>query len=87
LPEKFRAMPPPELGTPIFRDITVRSLTARHVISAGSIAGLPKIPIQNMTLENVSIEADEGFVIRHAPGLRFQEVTLNGKALEVRAAN
>ncbi|HEX3718621.1 MAG TPA: glycosyl hydrolase [Verrucomicrobiae bacterium] len=87
LPEEFRAMPPPELGTPVFRDITVRSLTARHVMSAGSIAGLPKIPIQNMTLENVSIEADEGFVIRHAPGLHFMDVTLNGKLLEDHSAN
>ncbi|HEY3913462.1 MAG TPA: glycosyl hydrolase family 28 protein, partial [Verrucomicrobiae bacterium] len=87
LPEEFRAMPPPDIGTPVFRGITVRSLTVRHAISAGSIAGLPKIPIQNMTLENVSIEADEGFVIRHAPGLRFQDVMLNGKSLEEHASN
>jgi polygalacturonase len=82
LPEEFRAMPPENIGTPVIRDITVRSLNARHVMFAGSIAGLPKIPIRNMTLEKVSIEAGESFVIRNAPGLRFLDVTVNGKSVK-----
>jgi polygalacturonase len=86
VPEEFRALPPPEKGTPVFRGITVRSLTARHAGSAGNIVGLAEIPIQNLTLENVSIEAGDGFAIRHAPGLRFIGVTLKGKAVEQHAA-
>ncbi len=85
VPEEFRALPPPDKGTPVFRDITVRGLTARHAGAAGSIVGLAKIPIQNMTLEKVSIEAEDGFVIRNAPGLHFVDVTLNGKAVDDRA--
>ncbi|HZM06423.1 MAG TPA: glycoside hydrolase family 28 protein [Candidatus Saccharimonadales bacterium] len=82
LPEEFRAMPPAGKGTPVVRNITVRGLTARHCGSAGNIVGLPSIPIQNVTLENVSIEAEDGFVIRNAPALRLVDVTLNGKAVE-----
>ena len=79
LPEEFRTLPPPDKGTPVFRNITVRGLTARHAGKAGSIVGLTNIPIQNMTLEKVDIEAEEGFTIQNAPGLRFVDVTLNGK--------
>jgi polygalacturonase len=82
LPEGFRDLPPPDKGTPVFRDITVRSLTARHARKAGSIVGLPGIPIQNMTLEKVVMEVDGGFVIRNAPGLHFVDVTLNGKSMD-----
>ncbi|MGA2176595.1 MAG: glycoside hydrolase family 28 protein [Verrucomicrobiota bacterium] len=85
LPEEFRALPPPDKGTPVVRDITVRGLTARQAGAAGNIVGLPKIPIQNITLEKVSIEAEEGFVIRHAPGLRLVDVTVNGKVVDDRA--
>jgi hypothetical protein len=82
LPEEFRTLPPPDKGTPIFRDITVRSLTARHAGRAGNIVGLPEIPIQNMTLQKVDIEVGDGFIIRNAPGLHFIDVTLNGKAVD-----
>ena len=82
LPEEFRALPPPDKGTPVFRDITVRSLTAHHVGKVGGIVGLPEIPIRNMTLEKVEIEAEDGFIIRNAPGLHFVDVTLNGKSVD-----
>jgi exo-poly-alpha-galacturonosidase len=82
LPEEFRILPSADKGTPVFRDITVRSLTARHAERAGNIVGLPEIPIQNMTLEKVEIEVEGGFVIRNAPGLHFVDVTLNGKSMD-----
>jgi polygalacturonase len=85
LPEEFRALPPPDKGTPVFRNITVRSLTARHTGKAGNIVGLPKIPIQNMTLEKVDMEVEDGFIIRYAPGLHFVDVMLNGKSVNDRA--
>lgn len=82
LPAAFRAMPPPDKGTPVFRDITVRHLQARNCQAAGGITGVRAIPVQNMTVEEVQIEAeDDRFAIRNAPGLRLADFTVNGKPI------
>lgn len=82
VPEEFQTEVPPPLGTPIFRNITVRNLTARECFSAGRIIGLSEAPIENLRLENVSIEAQQGFTIRQTTGLQFKNVKLNGDVLE-----
>jgi polygalacturonase len=82
LPEEFSTPVPAEQGTPVFKNITVRNLTVRNSASAGSIVGLAASPLRNITLENVDIEARSSFTIRHALGVRFNNVTLNGKLLE-----
>lgn len=82
LPEEFRAPAPPERGTPVFRNITVRNLTARNCVSAGSLAGLPASPLRDLTLENVDIQARNSFTIRNVTGLRFNNVKVNGRMIE-----
>ena len=79
LPEQFRTPVPPEQGMPIFRNITVRNLKATNCKSAGRMAGLPQSPLRDIRLENVSIEAEDGFSIQNATGLRFTNVKLNGE--------
>jgi hypothetical protein len=82
VPEEFTTPVPPELGLPVFRNIVVRNLTAKDCESAGRIAGLPETPLQNLRLENVTIEAKKGFVIEHTVGLQFENVKLNGQPLK-----
>jgi len=82
LPEEFRTPVPPERGTPIFRNITVRNLTARNCGSAGSLVGLPASPLRDLILENIEIEARNSFTIRHVTGLRFHNVKVNGQLVE-----
>ena len=79
LPEEFRTRVPPEQGTPVFRNITIRNLKATNCKSAGRLAGLPQSPLHDIRLENVSIEAEDGFTIQHATGVRFTNVKLNGE--------
>jgi exo-poly-alpha-galacturonosidase len=79
LPEQFRTTVPPEKGTPIFRNIRVRNLRAKNCSSAGRLVGLPESPLREITLENVEIEANSGFTIRHARGLHFENVKVNGQ--------
>lgn len=86
IPEEFRAPVPVEQGTPVFRNITVRNLTARNCISAGSLVGLPASPLRDLTLEDVDITARNGFTIRHTTGLRFRNVKVNGRILTAPAA-
>jgi polygalacturonase len=81
LPEEFRTPPPADKGTPVFRNVQVRNLTATHCASAGRLVGLAESPIRDITLENVQIQAENGFTIRHTRGLRFQNVTVNGRSV------
>lgn len=81
LPEQFRELVPPEKGTPIFRKITVRNLTAKNCGAAGHLAGLAQSPLRDIALENVDIEAKSGFTIRNALGLQFKNVRLNGNLI------
>jgi polygalacturonase len=85
VPEEFQAEVPQPEGTPIFRNITVRNLTVTNAASAGRIIGLTESPIKNLRLENVRIEARQGFTIRHTKGLQFVDVKLNGEALSAAA--
>jgi exo-poly-alpha-galacturonosidase len=81
LPEEFRTPVPAEKGTPVFRNIQVRNLKAKNCASAGRLVGLSESPLRDIRLENIEIEADSGFTIRNARGLRFQNVKVNGKTV------
>lgn len=81
LPEAFRDAVPADKSMPVFRNITVRHLTARNCKSAGRLVGLRESPLRGLTLENVDIQARSGFAIRHTEGLRFKKVKLNGSLL------
>jgi polygalacturonase len=81
LPEQFRTPVPPEQGTPVFRNITIRNLKATNCKSAGRLIGLPQSPLRDLRLENISIEAEEGFTIQNAIGVRFDNVKLNGELI------
>jgi polygalacturonase len=71
--EKAEAAPVGET-TPVWRNITVRNLTATAgTKAAGVIIGLPESPASGITLENVSIEAPAGLRIAYA-----RDVTLRG---------
>ena len=82
VPEEFRTPVPPEKGTPIFRNITVRNLTAKNCSMAGHLVGLPQSPLRGITLENIELDAKTPFTIRNAVGLQFKNVKVNGKAVD-----
>lgn len=82
LPEEFRAPSPPELATPVFRNIVVRNLRAVDCESAGKIVGLAESPLDGLRLEDVSIEARKDFVVEHTRNLEFLNVRVNGKLLK-----
>ncbi len=63
--------------TPIFRDITIKNLTATATKDAGLIVGLPESLVENVLLENVTItSAREGLTIANAKGVRLKNVTI-----------
>ena len=52
--------------TPFWRNIRIRNVTADCTKDAGLIIGLPEMPAQDITLENVSITAPAGLRVRSA---------------------
>jgi polygalacturonase len=66
--------------TPVYRNITIRNLTATSTKAAGVIVGLPESPIEGVLLENVKITAKKtGLEIRHVRGLKMINVSVTPK--------
>jgi polygalacturonase len=67
--------------TPHFAGIVVRNLSGTSTQGAGIIAGLPESPIEGVTLENVSIEADKtGLEIRNARRVKMKDTKIEPKS-------
>jgi polygalacturonase len=67
-------------GTPIFRNIHIKNLTATSSKAAGIIIGLPESLISDVTLENVQITAaTTGLKIQNAKGIQFKNVQIIAK--------
>ena len=58
--------------TPINKNIVIRNVTATGCPTAGTIRGLPEMPIEGVTLSNVKISAETGLKIYHARAVRFE---------------
>ncbi len=83
LPEQFRAPAPAAIGTPVFRDITVRNIKVKNCSAAGHVVGLTGSPIKNLNLENIDIQnAEKGFTMKFIRGLVCTNVMVNGKEFD-----
>ncbi len=60
------------VGTPVFRNICVRNLTATCERGAGVIIGLPESAVSDVNFENVNISAATGMKIENATGIQFK---------------
>ena len=65
--------------TPIWRDITISnvSIVTPSGRNAGRIYGLPEMPITNLTLQSVSVQADKSFDLYHIRNARFENCVFN----------
>jgi len=66
--------------TPRWRHIVVRNLTAKAgTVDAGLILGLPEMPVEDIVLEHVTIEAPKGLQIGYAYRVALRDVVINAK--------
>jgi polygalacturonase len=73
--EKHEVKPVDE-KTPIWRNIHISNITATGAKQAGLLMGLPEMPIENVTLQNVKIDATEPMRIGYVKGLKFENVEI-----------
>jgi polygalacturonase len=69
--------------TPHYAGIVIRNLSGTSTQAAGIIAGLPESPIDDVTLENVSVEAAKtGLEIRNAHRVKVKDSKIEPKSGE-----
>jgi polygalacturonase len=69
-PSTEKAEPVNDL-TPVIKNITIRDLIVTDCPNAGTIQGVPEMPVSDVTFSNVTISAKTGLIIYHAKGIRF----------------
>jgi polygalacturonase len=73
-------LPPVTEATPQFRDIHIENVVCRGAQKAIVLQGLPEMPIQNITLKNVSITAQNGVFVTDAEGIKFENVQVENQS-------
>jgi polygalacturonase len=67
-------------GTPQFRDIHMENIVCRGARKAIVLQGLPEMPVNNITLKNVDITAQEGVFVTDAENISFDNVRVESKS-------
>lgn len=67
-------------GTPVFRDMLFSNITARGAANAGVITGLREQAVEDLTFNNVHIQARRGFVITNAKDVVFLDSVIDTAA-------
>ena len=65
--------------TPAFRNIVIENVKGANIKRAIYFNGLPEMKIQNVTLRNITMSADEGALIRQTNGLVTDHVDITVK--------
>jgi polygalacturonase len=69
-------VPPVTDETPQFRNISIKNLTCKGASQAVILQGLPELNLENIILENIDIEADNGMILMDA-----NKITIKGMRL------
>ncbi len=68
--------PPVNEGTPLFRNIFIKQVFCDSADRAIWLQGLPEMPIQGISFEQVHIKARQGMVCVDADRIKLQDVTI-----------
>lgn len=65
--------------TPVLRNLHFSGITVTNSPAAGFILGLPEMPVDNVTFNDLAIEAEKGFACSNAKNVAFRDVRINTK--------
>ena len=67
--------------TPQFKDIVIKNVTCKGALQAIYLQGLPEMNLENVVLENINMEADNGLFCMDANGIVIRNLSLRTKNL------
>jgi polygalacturonase len=62
--------------TPQFKNIYIRNVNCKGALQAIQLQGLPEMNLEDVTLENIQMEADYGLTCNDASGVQIKNLTL-----------
>jgi polygalacturonase len=65
--------------TPIIRNVTIENVDVSKAKTAGEITGLPEMPVSDVLMKNVTIDAGKGFTVKDAKNVRMEDVQIHAK--------
>jgi len=65
--------------TPIFRNIHISNMTGVDIAAAGTILGIPEMPVSDISFTDIDLKAKTGFVIHDATNIRMSGVTVSAE--------
>lgn len=74
-------IPDVTVETPRFKNISMKNITCKGALQGIWLEGLPELCLENITLENIDIEADSGCEIHDVNGLTVKGLRLNTRKL------
>jgi polygalacturonase len=80
---KSEVIPTVSEETPLFRNITIKNIICKGARQAMFLQGLPEQNLENIRLENIDIEADNGITLIDDNGIIINNLHLITKASEV----
>ena len=73
-------VPPVTEETPQFRDIAISNITVDGANQAVLLQGLPEMPLENVTLNNMIFKSDKGITISDASKVKLNNIQLTTKS-------
>ena len=74
--QQERKPQPVSPATPIVRGVRISNITVEGAKTAGEIVGLPEMPIDNVLLDNVRVNANVGMIVQDAKNVRLRKVEI-----------
>lgn len=65
--------------TPQFRDIHMRNITINGAFIGVLLQGLPEMPLENVVIENLQLQAENGIICKDAKGITLRNVSLTAE--------
>lgn len=72
--DKNSKVEPVSERTPLFRNIHISNVTGSNVKKIGYITGIEEMPIQEISFSNINITGVEGFTVKTAQNIQFDNV-------------
>lgn len=77
-----KIFPPVTEETPQFKDIHIQNVICRGARNAIVLQGLPEMPLEDITLKNVSITSQQGVSVTDAKSIMFENVQVEQQSGE-----